>query len=129
MTELQLEFIQKFGRKELTEGCIFSTEKDLCEKFYKVISFWWDWNIADVLQIWGNNSTWRIHGTSLDWIEILGHPVHWEDVFAKFEENKMWLYSLDQDVLDIQWKIIECDPCKSPMLQPELIEQLLLLIK
>lgn len=60
---------------------------------------------------------------------ILGHPVHWEDVFAKFEEKKMWLYSLDQDELAIQWKIIECDPCLSPMEQPDLMSELLELIK
>ena len=128
MTELQLEFIREFGRKELSFGCI--------------VSQWWDeyqiFNFSDRFKnarYWDNEEEEAM--MIMNWgYKILWHPVHWEDVFARLKEI-LWA----DDIVSLQfWRLqifsrklwtieIECNAIVSPMEQPELIEQLLLLIK
>lgn len=111
MTELQLEFIRKFGSKDLS---------------------FWCWITVDGNQVpvkYDNSYLWY----SPD--EILGHPVQWHDVFTRLRdmgyESFLWSESLLIDPDEKKWekKNIEVDKYISPMLQPTLIKQLLLLTK
>lgn len=140
MTELQLEFIQKFVRKDLTEGLIYR---------YRL---WW-------FKLLDSNNSIRIPDWVLQkWYQVfsgitpkddkeyenLWHPVEWHDVFAMLREIGYSYQLINGRILVyVQWdgkpirsdsertKDIDMkfDNCLSPMEQPELIEKLLLLIK
>lgn len=135
MTELQLEFIRKFGRKELSFGCqVRLFENSPAVEYFYVCESAFGWHTIFIKTGLDGYEDCTIDYED-DEFEILGHPVQWHDVFAKLKGQ--WFTS--EIMATPKWheffvytpkiKHIPCNPCESPMEQPELIEQLLLLIK
>lgn len=129
-TDIQIEAIQIFGRKEFTEGCIVESW-----------DFWEVWQylirIKDRIYIRTGDFITNRHCTEIK--EILWHEPQWHDVFAKLKEEwykselttewELLLFRTDQSDYITLEEEIPCNPCISPMEQPLLIEELLKLIK
>ena len=143
MTELQLEFIRKFSPdKNIGNWCLVIIEKDDSLQQY-VLGDDLNSNQETTLPVSFDKNS--IHFESDFWdsgssyfdikiVEVIGYPrVEWHDVFARLKEMRYlmtaWYWQITfylhpDDTMD---KIIVCDLTLSPMEQPELIEQLLLL--
>ena len=80
MTPLQIEIIKKFGRKELTEGCIFSHSSG---RYMTYICDWWR---TDVIYFLDRNRVETYEYPSI-YFEILWHLPHLEDIFRVAEES------------------------------------------
>ena len=135
-TDLQLEAIKLFGRKDLTEGCI-SIEKD-----------WTLWK-CDVREEWRtiNLPEWQRNVTSseIEWEILWSEPHLFPDVAKKLKEKGYlmqiaWLlgsgdtinsYILINSHKLFTWETQEIpfDPCLPLLEQSQVMEQLLSLIK
>lgn len=139
MTELQLEFVRKFGRNELSFGCqVRLFENSPAVEYFYVCESDFSWHTIFIKTGLGGYEDCTTDYED-DEFEILWHPVEWHDVFAKLKEEDIAAHISFDSKLSSELKVyrnnkewivkIPCNPCESPMEQPELIEQLLLLIK
>ena len=83
-TPLQIEIIKKFGRKELTEGCIFSHSSG---RYMTYICDWWR---TDVIYFLDRNRVETYEYPSI-YFEILWHLPHLEDILEVLYENDIWV--------------------------------------
>lgn len=139
-TDLQINFIRAYGDKELKFGCFIlhrvDDDYDGDGHIAKVVEEieWWIYFTPATPYWWTDNSQ-----DTTNYVIIWGEP-QWHDVFKKLKEigihfqtmryqTSMQWYTIQLEDAKKVYDLIDIDPCLPLLEQPEVMEQLLSLIK